>query len=365
MTNSSVSVPAASSRAELVQIFERTLSDVARFIAEQSKEAPQVVGERLRWLLIENPARDPGTPLGWGLRSSAGEFVGCILCVPQRFRHEESTYVVMGSSSFYVDEVHRGMGGLIFLKYSQLSSRWPLFGNSANAEAAQLWKARGAVSIGFSDHELLGIINWGPVIEETVARKTGGQMLPYLTGQLIAPFAIPFRRLKTRCAESGELYPLTSADQVVTLAIAEVSAAKITAVRDLPYIQWRYFSGRDTSAAAFAYRSKQLNRDIFVSVNQRARGYRGQVKALNVLDIYPEVSPESCVAIVDALLRWYFPTIDVVILRGQDPDRQRVFREAGFLRREFEAPNAWFLDRFSLIPKCNWYLVPADGDWLI
>jgi len=252
MTNSSVSVPAASSRADLVEIFERSLSDVARFIAEQSKEALAVVEERLRWLLIDNPARDQGTPLGWGLRSSTGEFVGCVLCVPQRFRHEESTFVVMGSSSFYVDEIHRGMGGLIFLKYSQLSSRWPLFGNSANAEAAQLWKARGAVCIGFSDHELLGVINRGPIIEEMVARRTGGQVLPYLTGRLFASFAIPFMRLKTRCAESGELYPLTSADQVVTQAIGEVRAAKITAVRDLPYIKWRYFSGRDTSAASFA-----------------------------------------------------------------------------------------------------------------
>jgi hypothetical protein len=364
MTNSSAHPPTASVRTELVEISAENLMGVSRFISEQSHEETGGVDARLRWLLLDNPARELEAPLGWGLRASTGEFVGCILCVPQKFRLREDPFVVMGSSSFYVDEIHRGKGGLIFLKYSQLNSRWPLFGNSANSEAARLWKARGAGPIGYSDHELLGVINWGPIVEEMTARKTGGQVVPSTVGKLIAPLVGPFRRLRIDCNEPGELFHLDSAEQAMGLPVDEV-CGKVTAVRDLPYLRWRYFSGRDESASVFAYRSEKLDKDILVSVNERTRGYRGQIRALNVLDIYPEVTDDSCVAIVAALLQRYSSAADVVVMRCQDLERQRTFRESGFLRREFEAPNAWLLDRFSRIPKCGWYLVPADGDWLI
>ena len=364
MMGSSAPAVLANSPAELVEINESDLPEVFRFIARQSHEAEAGVEARLRWLVLENPARESATPLGWGLRASTGAFVGCILCVPQKFRSQQQEFVLMGSTSFYVDEAYRGRGGLVFLRYSQLNRRWALFGNSANAEAAQLWKARGAIPVGHSDHELLGVIRWRPLIEDLVLRNVQNRGLARLASGVIAPLVSPLQRPRTGSAESGELLPLASANQVMNLPLSEVGS-KITAVRDLPYIRWRYFSGRDASVAAFAFRSRKLDKDILVTVNQRNRGRLGQLRTLNVLDVYPEVTPLWHAAIVSALLRRYRESVDAVVLRGQDADRQRVFREMGFVRRGFEAPNAWFLDRFSLIPRCEWYLVPADGDWLI
>jgi hypothetical protein len=57
--------------------------------------------------------------------------------------------------------------------------------------------------------------------------------------------------------------------------------------------------------------------------------------------------------------------MDAIVLRGLDESRQDVFRRLGFLRRQFDAPNGWFLDKSGFLPPRNWYLVPADGDWLI
>ena len=130
-------------RSELVAILEKDISDVARFIAAQSGRTAETVEAHLRWFLLENPARRPQDPLGFGLRSG-GELVGCILCSPQAFRFESERILLMGSSSFYVDDRHRGYGGRIFLQYCRLGNQWPLFGTSANAEAAALWKAAGA-----------------------------------------------------------------------------------------------------------------------------------------------------------------------------------------------------------------------------
>ena len=83
------------------------------------------------------------------------------------------------------------------------------------------------------------------------------------------------------------------------------SRPELTAHRDLRYIRWCYFSGRDDTVAAFAFRNKDVESDILVTVNQRPRGYRGQIRTLNLLDIYPPVTPEACASIVAALADRY------------------------------------------------------------
>src|SRR5271156_5729149 len=121
--------------AQLVVVSENEVAEVARFIATQSGRTAETVEAHLRWFLLENPARRPQDPLGFSLRSD-GELVGCILCSPQNFQFQEKRILLMGSSSFYVDDRHRGQGGRIFLQYCRLGKQWPLFGTSANAEAA-------------------------------------------------------------------------------------------------------------------------------------------------------------------------------------------------------------------------------------
>ncbi len=84
-----------------------------------------------------------------------------------------------------------------------------------------------------------------------------------------------------------------------------------------------------------------------------------------MLDIYPPVSPAVCASIVAALVERYRGAIDAIVLRGLDEARQELFCRLGFLRRQLDAPNGWFLDKSGFLPTRNWYTVPADGDWLI
>jgi len=178
--------------------------------------------------------------------------------------------------------------------------------------------------------------------------------------------------LKLEAGRAEDLVPLASAEQVMQLAIhdsaPELTAtltAKLTANRDLPYIRWRYFSGRDATVSVFAFRNKQVESDVLVTVNQRLRGYRGQICTLNLLDIYPPVTPEVCASIVAALADRYRSAIDALVLRGMDEAQQGIFRSLGFMRRQLDAPNGWFLDKSGFLPTREWHLVPADGDWLI
>jgi hypothetical protein len=270
----------------------------------------------------------------------------------------------MGSSSFYVDDRHRGQGGRIFLQYCRLGSQHPLFGTSANAEAAALWKVAGASPIPYSNGELFGVLCWPPVVEEFVHRRHPSRALSRLASTPIANLAGLVRRLNVDGNAFEALQPLNSAEQAADLAIHD-SSTRLTAMRDLPYIRWRYFSGRDRTVAVFAFRCRQPDREILVTVNQRTRGYRDQINTLNVLDVYPEVPPDEWLRIVGALIALYRKTVDAVVLRSQNPERQKIFHEKGFRSRTFDAPNGWFLEKSKLLPTRDWYPVPADGDGLI
>jgi hypothetical protein len=364
MTGLSNSGAPPSPKAHLAAILESDLAELTSFVAIQSGKERASVEAHLRWFLLENPARVPEAHLGQGLRTPEGELVGCILCVPQDFRFQERSFVLMGSSCFYVDERFRGSGGLIFLKYSELGRKWALFGNSANAESARLWKARGGIPIPHSDHELFGVLRWNVAIEEIVFRRTRQRGLSRLAGKSVSKLVGLITRLENNCDGSEKLTLLTSAEDSIALPIHQPTA-ELTAARDLPYLRWRYFLGRDATAAVFAFRSKKVESDVLVAVNQRLRGYRQQIKTLNVLDIYPSVKPEACASIVGALLERYRGTVDAVVLRGQDSERQQLFQRLGFKRRQFDAPTGWLLDRFGHLPTRNWYFVPADGDALI
>jgi len=349
--------------AELVALSQEDISDIASFIASQSGQTRETVESRLRWFLLENPARQPREPLGFGLRAD-GLLVGCILCSPQAFRFQDERILLLGSSSFYVEDLYRGQGGRIFLQYCRLGKQWPLFGTSANAEAAALWKAAGASPIPGSDGELFGVLHWPPVVEEFAHRRNPSRMLSRLAGSSVSNLAKLVRPLKIGGIASGRLQPLASAEQVTALSL-DISPAKLTAVRDLPYVRWRYFSGRDATVAVFAFPSHRPNREILVTVNRRTRGYRGQINTLNVLDVYPEVSPDEWLRIVGALIARYKKMVDAIVLRSQDAERQTLFAATGFQRRTFDAPTSWFLDKAKLLPTHNWYPVPADGDALI
>ena len=232
-----------------------------------------------------------------------------------------------------------------------------------NADAAKLWKACGAVPVSNSDHELLGMLRWAGVTEEGLNRGGTPKALARMAGRVAAPFVLPFRRLRLDADRRGELVILTTPEQAAEVP-PQRAAPELTASRDLAYIRWRYFSGRDATAAVFAFRNHN-DADVLVTVNQRPRGHRGQIATLNVLDIYPVVKPEICASIVGALAERYCGTIDALVLRGFDEAHQRAFRQRGFIRRQFDAPNGWFLDRSNLLPLVTgiWCLRTATGSF--
>src|SRR6266853_3416777 len=190
---------------QLHEIAPSDLEEVARFISRASGSdapLPRAV-KRLSWILLENPAREPGDPLGWLLRAPSGEVVGCMCCAPQKFCFGQTTFTLMMANSFYVDDEYRGGGTSILLKYLQLGRRYPLFVSSANATVAEMWRKLCGYPLGNSDWEVLGIVSWPPLLAESVYRKTASDRMARFTAALASPVASLWLRAPRRLLQGN------------------------------------------------------------------------------------------------------------------------------------------------------------------
>jgi len=351
---------------QLRDIAPSDLEEVARFIGRLSgSETPLTVAvERLSWILLENPARTAGDPLGWLLRNSSGELVGCMCCAPQKFCMGQSTFTLLMANSFYVDDRFRGAGTSIFLKYLQMGRRYPLFVSSANPTVAAMWQKLGGYRLGNSDHEALGILRWPPMLAESVYRGTGSGWLARFTSAIASPFFRVRRQLPVGNLE-GELLPLKNAEDAADIC-AQHHSDKITNCREAPFLNWRYFSHTSPQTRLFRFNTGDGEKKQFmIAVRLQNRGYNQQIKALQVLDIWGETDPQTVLAIASCLWREYYDQIDMLVFRCLSLTHQRALQARGFKVRSFPAPIAWCIDKYGLLPSKDWHFVSADGDMFL
>ncbi|MDP2325914.1 MAG: hypothetical protein Q8N51_18065, partial [Gammaproteobacteria bacterium] len=109
---------------QVAEITPGDLRAVAEFLAREgdapSPVAPDVVERRLKWRLLDNPARQADIPLGWMLKTATREIVGIHLCMPQRFVCPDGEYTLVMSGGYFVAENYRGFGLQLFLRYLKL-----------------------------------------------------------------------------------------------------------------------------------------------------------------------------------------------------------------------------------------------------
>jgi len=197
-------------------------------------------------------------------------------------------------------------------------------------------------------------------VEEFLARRFGRAGLARLVARVAAlrPAAV-----RGRSARGGALERVASSAELARLDVATPleHIRDITALRDEPFLRWRYFEGPDASRALFVYRSERDERAL-VGVNLRNRGVRGQVRALMVLDYWGRLPAAEIANVARHLAASYRERADVIVFRGQPAERQEVLGQAGFLRRPLSRAVGVCIDRHQLLSTRSWYLVPADGD---
>jgi hypothetical protein len=353
--------------ARIADITEADLADVGRFLARQSPPAGQAAPtsestlRRLRWLLLDNPARLQEVPFGWCLRDThSNAVVGAMLSVPLRLAGGglESPRVGLMSCKFFVDEPYRGLGLGLFMRYLKAGARGghPLFCTTANRASGELWERFGGYAIPGTDHEMISVANFAPLAEEWFHRRVGRAALARV---LAAParFWTHFPPLWRR-ALGNALVPLQSADEAAAVIPPEAGGA-VAVARDRDYLHWRYFAGPD-ERAVFRYEGRDEPPRLVLSGIVR-RGYRGQIRSLTVLDVFPATTPNSAADLADELAARHPEQFDVLAVRTQPPAVE-VSLKPRFRRHEYPAPLGWCIDRSNALPTRQWYLMPGEAE---
>jgi hypothetical protein len=311
--------------------------------------------ERLRWVLLENPARAADIPLGWCVRDGS-TIVGTLLCVPFRVGVGDFTCTALMASKFYVDDAHRGMGVAPMMRFLQQGRRFPLLMTSANALAGEIYRKCGAFQLDGMDHTMLGVARPGPLAEEWLARRTGRP----LAARLLPLWPLWLVRKRIRASVAGsELAVMHSAEEATTPPLPRPQGL-LAILRDVDYLRWRYF-GRE--AGKDVYRLRVAGEaDRLAMVRLARSGYRAQIRVLDVLDVWPAANPLVADRLVGHLAARYAGRFDVIWLRSQPPEAEDALRRIGFLRHAFPAPLGWCVDRANLLPTRGWYLMPGEAE---
>lgn len=354
-----LSMPASS---QVSPILESDFADVAAFAARYARAGEAVAAgdlsplDRLRWVLLENPARSSDIPFGWCAREASGnQIVGMMLCVPFRIGIEDFSCTALMASKFYADSLHRGAGVGPLMRFVQEGRRFPLLMTSANAVAGELYRKCGASPIEGMDHTMLGVSRAGPVAEEWFFRRTGSA----LAARVLSCPARLVGRAIAGSAIGGELTPLQPEKAGVSPLWA-VPREVLAVIRDADYIRWRYF-GREPGKDVYRFQS-EAGEDRFVVARLARSGHRLQIRVLDVLDIWPPAKPEIARPLVSALAMRYPGAFDVIWLRSQTVETEQSLREIGFVRHVFPAPLGWCIDRAGRLPTARWYLMPGEAE---
>jgi len=348
---------------EITEITEGDLEPLARFL---TREAPDVDDAStsardvrpLHWFLFENPAQPPDVPRGWVARDKNGEMVGSKFCAAQRFQCDGAAYTLLMGGGFYVSGSHRGLGLGLMRVYLEQGKRYALFASTMNEVSGALYEHYGGYAVPNTEHEYLGVLRYAPVVEEFLARRFGRPGMARIAATVAA-----LRPAAVRGPRGGELVRIASPAELSTLSIETPPehAREITALRNEAFLRWRYFEGPDAARALYVYRSERGERAL-VGVTLRARGHRGQVRALMVLDYWGALPAAEIGNVARHLAALHRDHADVIAFRGQPPARQAALQQAGFLRRPLPRAIGVCIDRHGLLPTRDWYMVPADGD---
>lgn len=341
-------------------ITEADISDVAAYLARQAGTGDATTSQgslperRLRWLLLENPARVDDVPLGWCIRDARQNVIGTLLCVPFRVAARGVSRIALMSCKFFVDEPYRGAGLVPFRNYLKLGRQYPLFCTSANAVSGELFAGAGGNVIAGTDHTMLGVARHAPLAEEWVFRKIGRPALSRITA--LPSCLLPRRKLGR---SESELQPLTSVEDVMALELPPPRDS-VAVVRDPSYIRWRYFS-TDSANEVLCFRGRGAVARMVV-VNQVRWGHRSQIRVLNVLDVWPPLDADTASSLVQLLWARYEGAFDALWLRSQPPEAEAELRRLGFMRHRFPAPLGWCIDPSGHLPTRNWYLMPGESE---
>ena len=335
---------------------EPDLHELAAFFSSQTGEPAESIYPRLAWQ-ARNPSRRADVPLVFCARLPSGAIAGAMLCIPHRLLWRSRQHTALMSSGFYVDRSIRGAGIHIFLQYRALGARHVLYATTANQQTERLWRSAGGAPLARTEYELLRPVRWSPVVEEVLVRRLGRPMAPL--ARLVAPLA----RLRPAGARRGSGAALEAIDRPEDAAAAALDAG-LQPVRDAAFIRWRFLDVPQVDGCVYRYRHAASGADGFIAVTHARRGYRFQLRTVYLADMWGTIPPEAFPALLDAISDRHRRTADLLAIRCVSEPYERQALAAGCVRRNFDYPIGWFVDRGGVLGP-DAVLIPPSATELV
>ena len=320
--------------------------------------APAVL-RRLRWRLLQNPARRDDLELGQVVRDDSGRVQGVHLLFPSHYRHGARRLLGVCSGYFFVAPEARMQGFFMFRRTLGLKGIDLLFATTCNANSAALWAKVGGQAVPGSEYEYLLPVRFGPVAEEVVLRKGWGKAAATaarMAGTIVSPMM---------GLGGGGPWRLAPTDDFAHLAaIAEENRdpAILAADRSAPYLRWRFADTPQASSTDLLVFSTASGRSGWVAARRWTRGRRGQIRALLILDAVAPSDGFDPSSLYASLVDHYAGRIDLISAQG-DPRFWGMGQVRRLHARHLGNPRAFArgsLDGLSAASLLR--LMPADGD---
>ena len=340
----------------VVELKESDLSAVAAFIVEHSAASGgdiDLYHTHLCWLILSNPARTPGLPIGWALLDSRGEIQGTQLEVAQRFCQGKNTVTAVISNGSFASRNCRltASWGLLFNEFRKMATSYPLLSTSANGASAPFFQRLGGRQIAGWSSEMVTVIHLKPVLRELVgrfcfrsARKKEGVETTTLNRN--ARLAL---RKDTICCFAQLPKHINTCRDIDTLR----------GVRDKEFIEWRYFSKPQRRPVVFKI-AVVGGVDCAVAVVFFYKGITKVLRAAKIIDIFCEhlINIQDVVRRLKPLL---YNVVDVIVWQ---PSEQALCRSLPFgtIQWKFSVSRAWSYDPKELTHAAEWVVTYADGD---
>ena len=362
------------SRFEIQPIQEQSLSEVANFFAswrkrEEQSSAAHPNGDSnpsriesaayLRWLLVENPARNGVTDLGYCVRDQNGSVVGAILTFPCEFGRGGKRLKALCGASLFVNNEASIQGFIILKKFLNTAGYDFFFTTTCNATAGALWnKLPGHHAIPNSESTYVLPFRIEKLLEVFAENR---KFHPGLAALLQAAGRIgsAIVRVTKKSSRNLKVVPCRDWEKLSDLARMHRNPEWITNERSAKFLEWRYGNSVAGVRKELYSFTDQSGNEGWFAISSGSTGGEKTFQATELLDfVWPDkkVDPREIVSAVVALSS---STSDALYLR---PRIGVPLKELSRLvmRRSLTSPQCYVMPG-----KGNEHLEPAAFDFVL
>jgi hypothetical protein len=331
-------------RFELQPLCSSALPEVAAFLGQQlnqESKSTSNIERRLRWLLLENPAAQDGTPAGYCARDGNGAIRGLSLCFPVNFLAADQRLRGLGSGSFFVDAPARSMGFYLFKRYLRIPGYAFYYASTCNAVSSELWKSMGGSAVPDSETEYLVPLRLDPTIPALVASRTDSQSA-FRIARALGQAANPLFQFLTRPSPHLFVKPCQDWQTLSDLAFRHRPAGSITCERSPQFLEWSYGPSSPLYPCAVYLVSDRRGNQAWFTLGDLSRGKQQPFRESVLLDVIWPADQMNFKDLFLSILRAAAEQADALLLSARPGIDLRQLHP-WVLRRRLPAPRAYVI----------------------